>query len=171
MAKKETTKNEEELKKEKTKKETAPKIGEVKKEEKPKKDANKKAEVKEEAKDKHVHDCDCGCSCSDDCCDCGGGEDEFYEEDIITLTDEEGKEVDFYVVADLDYKGKLYSIVQPVEELEELESDEVLIFEVDHDPKNDEDAIFTLVEDEKLLQEIFDEYIKVSEEEEEEEKA
>lgn len=76
------------------------------------------------------------------------------EDEIITLTYEDGIEEDFFNIAELDYKGKWYIYLQPVEIKGEFEEDEVLIYEMSEDEESEE--IFTPVEDEKLLNELID---------------
>lgn len=76
------------------------------------------------------------------------------EDEIITLTYEDGIEEDFFNIAELDYKGKWYIYLQPVEMKGEFEEDEVLIYEMSEDEESEE--IFTPVEDEKLLNELID---------------
>ncbi len=54
-------------------------------------------------------------------------EEEFDEnENYITLTDDEGKEIDFEVIDDFEFEGKSYAVLLPFEETE----DEVVILEI-----------------------------------------
>jgi len=85
---------------------------------------------------------------------------EIYEEDsIVTLYDDNDKPIEFYEVASVEYEGKFYSILQPVELIEDMEDDEAVIFEYDNDTDNDE-KMFRPVFDEKLLDEVFSLYLK-----------
>ncbi len=91
--------------------------------------------------------------------------DEMMEEecDIITLVDMDGNDVDFYHVATIDYKDKWYIFLQPVEPIDGIAEDEVIIYELGVD--EDGDDKFIPIEDEALLNEVFNEYLKEAEEE------
>ena len=108
--------------------------------------------------------CDCGCEhdhcdCDHDAgCDCG------FEEDIVTLTTDDGKKLKFYFVGTIEYKGKIYSAFEPAEEMEGVEDDDLIIFELSGD--DEETAELLPVEDEALLDEVFEEFCRVLEEDE-----
>lgn len=92
--------------------------------------------------------------------------DEIMEEeecDIITLVDKDNKDVDFYHIATIDYKEKWYIFLQPVEPMEDIADDEVIIYELGVDEEGDDK--FIPIEDEALLNEVFNEYLKAAEEE------
>jgi len=76
-------------------------------------------------------------------------------DEIVTLTYDDGSQEDFYSLAELDYKDKWYIYLQPVEPDEEFEDDEVLIYEVANDENGDE--VFLPVEDDALVNELIDE--------------
>lgn len=81
------------------------------------------------------------------------------DEDIITLYNEAtDKDEDFYHLATLDVDGKWFIVMKPVEKLEDIEDDEVLIYEIEED--RDGNDVFIPIEDEKLLQKVFDEFDK-----------
>ena len=81
----------------------------------------------------------------------------FDEDEVITLTDDEGNPVDFYEVACIEYKGEFYALMQPVEPMEGLGEDEALIFKVrEEDEDND---VFEPVFDEAILDAVFNEYL------------
>lgn len=80
------------------------------------------------------------------------------EDEIITLTDDEGKPVDFYEVACIEYQGDFYALLQPVEPLEGLGEDEALIFKVSEEDEDND--IFEPVTDESILDAVFNEYLK-----------
>lgn len=111
--------------------------------------------------DEHNH-CDCGCEdegcdCEHDHCDCG------CEDDIIELTTDDGKKLKFYFVGTIEHKGKNYSAFQPAEEIDGIEDDDLIIFELAGD--DEETADLLPVEDEKLLDEVFEEFCKALDEE------
>ena len=99
--------------------------------------------------DEHGHDCEC------DCCD---------EEDIVELTTDDGKKYKFYFVGTIEYKGKNYSAFEPAEKIDGIEDDDLIIFELSGD--DEETADLLPVEDEALLDEVFEEFCRVLEEDE-----
>lgn len=82
------------------------------------------------------------------------------EDEIITLYDDDTKPVKFYEVACVEYQGEFYALMQPVEPMEGLGEDEALIFKVrEEDEDND---VFEPVTDERVLDAVFDEYLKAA---------
>ena len=104
--------------------------------------------------------CNCGCDehSKDHECECG------CEEDIVELTTEDGKKLKFYFVGTIEYKGKVYSAFEPAEQIEGMEDDDLVIFEVSGD--DEETADLLPVEDDALLDEVFEEFCRVLEEDE-----
>lgn len=104
------------------------------------------------------HDCDChehDAECECECCD---------EEDIVELTTDDGKKLKFYFVGTIEYKGKNYSAFEPAEQIDGIEDDDLVIFELAGD--DEETADLLPVEDEALLDEVFEEFCRVLEEDE-----
>ena len=104
--------------------------------------------------------CNCGCDehgCDDHDCDCGC-------EDIVELITEDGKKLKFYFVGTIEYKGKNYSAFEPAEQIEGMEDDDLVIFELSGD--DEETADLLPIEDDKLLDEVFEEFCRVLEEDE-----
>lgn len=87
------------------------------------------------------------------------------DEDLVVLTTEDGVEHNFYHVATVDYKNNWYVFFQPAEEIPDIEDDEVVIFRLEED-ENGED-LFVPIEDENLLNEVYEEYVRMAEEEDE----
>lgn len=81
-------------------------------------------------------------------------------DDIVVLISKDGEEIEFIVIAEIAYKGKMYAIMQPVELYADMEEDEAMVFEVE--TENNENK-YLLVLDEVLLDEIFEEYTKLIE--------
>jgi uncharacterized protein YrzB (UPF0473 family) len=104
--------------------------------------------------------CNCGCDehGHDENCECG------CEDDIVELTTEDGKKLKFYFVGTIEYKGKAYSAFEPAEQIDGIEDDDLIIFELSGD--DEETADLLPVEDEALLDEVFEEFCRVLEEEE-----
>ena len=101
--------------------------------------------------DEHEHDCDCDCGC-----DC--------EDDIVELTTDDGKKLKFYFVGTLEYQGKNYSAFEPAEQIDGIDDDDLIIFELAGD--DEETADLLPVEDEAILDAVFEEFCKALEEEE-----
>lgn len=91
-----------------------------------------------------------------DCC-CHHDE----ELDIVTLVDDQNVEHDFYHLDTIEHKEKYYVVLQPSEKIEGIEEDEVLIYLLN--TEGDEDELVP-IEDENLLNEVFDEWVKNMEE-------
>lgn len=83
-------------------------------------------------------------------------DEEFAEDDIVTLTAEDGEEIDFVEIAGIAHEGKFYAILQPVELLEGMEEDEALVFEVSKD-EGDNDK-FSIVVDDDIIEAVFEQY-------------
>lgn len=82
---------------------------------------------------------------------------ELQDDEIIVMVDEEGKEVEFTHIATLDYNDEWYIYVQPVE-LGDMDEDEMFIFKIEEDENGND--LFTPVEDEDLLEKLYQEYLK-----------
>ncbi len=76
------------------------------------------------------------------------------DDEIVTMTYEDGTEEDFFCIAELDYEGKWYAYLQPVEEKEDFGEDEVLIYEIGEE---DGKEIYLPVEDDDLLDKLVEE--------------
>ena len=79
------------------------------------------------------------------------------ENELIVLADEEGKEIEFKHIATLDYENEWYIYLHPIED-EDVEDDEMVIFHIQTDA--DGNDIFVLVEDEELIDKLYNEYLK-----------
>lgn len=111
---------------------------------------------------KHVHgDCDCDCCCEhehEEHCDCG------CEDDIVELTADDGRKLKFYLVGTIEYKGRNYSAFEPAENIDGIDDGDLIIFELSGD--DEETAELLPIEDEALLDEVFQEFCRVLEEDE-----
>lgn len=77
------------------------------------------------------------------------------EPDYITLTDENGNDVSFEIVGEVEYKERWFAVLIPFDE----EDDGIVILEevTSDDP---EFIDFVGIDDEKLLNEVFEEFKK-----------
>lgn len=83
------------------------------------------------------------------------------EENIIMLEDEQGNQIEFEVIDVYEFMGNTYfALLEKLDEGEE--NDEVLIMKVDD--TDDENPELMMVEDEKELQEAFEEFVRREEE-------
>ena len=73
-----------------------------------------------------------------------------YEAEILTLTDEEGNDVEFEILDEIDYEDRTYLVLLP---LEDEDADEVLILSVEAEG---EEETFLPVEDDDVLEKVFD---------------
>ena len=71
------------------------------------------------------------------------------ETSILTLTDENGNDVDFEYMDSIEYGGKEYLVLMPADE----ESDEVVILEIE--PVDEESENYLSVDDEDVLNAVF----------------
>ena len=70
-------------------------------------------------------------------------------DELVTLTYDDGSQEDFFNLAELDYEGKWYAYLVPVEPDEDFNEDEVLVYEIAEGENGEE--IFLPVEDDDLL--------------------
>ena len=69
---------------------------------------------------------------------------------ILTLTDEKGVDTDFEYLDCIEYRGKEYLILMPVDTVET----EIVILEIE--PVDEENENYLAVEDEKLLNAVYE---------------
>lgn len=79
------------------------------------------------------------------------------DNDIYTLTDEDGKELNFALLGTLEHEGATYKALIPVNEAGEEESEEYVILKCGVD-ENGEDVLETIEDDEEFdrIADIFD---------------
>ncbi len=83
-------------------------------------------------------------------------EDEFADDDIVTLLSATGEEIDFVEIAGIAHKGNFYAILQPVELLEGMADDEALVFKVSRN--EDGEDKFEIELDDEIIDAVFAEY-------------
>lgn len=81
------------------------------------------------------------------------------EAEIVELTDEAGNILHFYHIGTLEYEDKPYAFFQPAEEVEGIDPEEVVIFEVG------EEGELLPVENQELLDEVFNAFCEALEDE------
>ena len=71
------------------------------------------------------------------------------ESSILTLTDDKGNDIDFEYLDCIEYQGKEYLVLMPVDTVET----EIVILEIE--PVDEENENYLAVEDEKLLNAVY----------------
>ncbi|MEN6417880.1 MAG: DUF1292 domain-containing protein [Clostridiaceae bacterium] len=80
---------------------------------------------------------------------------------IVELIDESGKTVSFDLVMTFDYEGKRYAALLPVDQVEGVEDDEVVLLEVVKDKSGEN---YVSIENPILLDEVFQEFLDLFDE-------
>ncbi len=80
------------------------------------------------------------------------------EDSFITLSDENGNEIDFLLLDVMEYEGADYMVLMPLTDEDGAEDEEELFFLKAE--KTEEGEIYTSIEDEALLNAIADAYEK-----------
>lgn len=83
------------------------------------------------------------------------------ESEIIELIDDAGKIIKFKLLDVTEYKGEKYTLLLAAEPGDEIADDEVVIFRL-----NEKEETLEPIEDEKLLEEVFEFYQSEADEEE-----
>ena len=84
------------------------------------------------------------------------------ESEIIELIDDDGKIIKFKLLDVTEYKGEKYTLLLAAEPSDEIAEDEVVIFRL-----NEKEETLEPIEDEALLEEVFEFYQKEVDDEEE----
>ena len=84
------------------------------------------------------------------------------EEELIELIDDDGKIIKFKLLDVTEYKGEKYTLLLAAEPSDEIADDEVVIFRL-----NEKAETLEPIEDEALLEEVFEFYQNEVDEEEE----
>lgn len=83
-------------------------------------------------------------------------DDEFADDDIVTLRSADGDDIEFVEIAGIAHKGNFYAILQPVELLEGMNEDEALVFLVSRDEEGNDR--FEICLDDEIIEAVFAEY-------------
>lgn len=78
------------------------------------------------------------------------------EIDVVELKADDGKILKFFHIGTMEHKEKWYAFFQPAEEMEGVEPEEVVIFEI---VGEDGDESLAPVEDEALLDEVYEAFV------------
>ncbi len=88
--------------------------------------------------------------------------DEALEDDIVEFTDDNGKILKFYHIGTIDYESRFYAFFQAAEEIEGVDPEEVIIYEIAGEEGKEE---LIPIEDEERLDAVWAEFCRVMEEE------
>ena len=83
-------------------------------------------------------------------------DDEFADDDIVTLRSADGEDIEFVEIAGIAHKGNFYAILQPVELLEGMNEDEALVFLVSRDEEGNDR--FEICLDDEIIEAVIAEY-------------
>lgn len=92
---------------------------------------------------------------------------ELDQENIIELVDDEGNSVQFEHLMSLEHNGNVYICLAPVEPMEDVEEDELVIMRILTDENGND--YYSTIESEKELNEVFEKYLEIAEADEDEE--
>ncbi|MCL2670630.1 MAG: DUF1292 domain-containing protein [Clostridiales bacterium] len=87
---------------------------------------------------------------------------------IITLIDENGREVEFDLVLSFDYEKRRFAALFPLEDVENVADDEIVLLEI---IREDGGEIYRPIENEVYQDEVFDAFMELWEEMDEDEDA
>ena len=91
---------------------------------------------------------------------------ELDQEAIVELIDDEGNEVAFEHLMSLEHNGKVYICLAPIEPMEDVAEDELVIMKIEQD--KDGNDFYSTIDSEKELNEVFEKYLELAEADEEE---
>lgn len=83
------------------------------------------------------------------------------EDDIVEFTDDNGKIMKFYHIGTIEYQERFFAFFQAAEEIEGIEPEEVIIYEVTGEAGHEE---LIPVEDEATLDAVYEEFCRILEE-------
>ena len=86
-------------------------------------------------------------------------------ENIVELVDEAGDPVKFEHLMTLDYEGASYALLAPIDDIDGIGDDEVVVLKIDTEDGED---VYVGVEDEDLLEKVFARYLELAEADEDE---
>ena len=87
-------------------------------------------------------------------------------EDIVELVDEDGNAVRFEHLMTLEHGGKPYICLVPVDPMEDVEEDELVIMRIETDVEGND--VYATIEDDAELNEVFEKYLEIAEADDEE---
>lgn len=90
------------------------------------------------------------------------------DDSIVTLTDDNGVDVDFLLLDVVEYQGEDYMVLLPMEDEDSDEEDNVLILKVE---RTEEGEMYSGIEDEAVIDAVFELFCAELEADEDEEES
>ena len=95
-------------------------------------------------------------------------QEEELPEGIIELTDEDGVTTQFEYLTTIDYEDEKYVVLMVLDDEEQDDEEgEVLILKIEQDPETQED-IYVSIDDDAVSQAVFEQFLAMMDEEEDE---
>ena len=83
------------------------------------------------------------------------------QENIVELVDEDGNAVRFEHLMTLEHEGKSYICLVPVDPMEDVSEDELVIMRIETDDEDND--VYVTVDDEAELDAVFEKYLEIAE--------
>ena len=83
------------------------------------------------------------------------------QDDVVELVDEDGNAVRFEHLMTLEHEGKPYICLVPVDPMEDVGEDELVILRIETDGEGND--VYATVEDEDELDRVFEKYLEIAE--------
>ena len=87
--------------------------------------------------------------------------DEIMEDEPVELIADDGRKLKFWFIGTLEHKDKVYAAFEPAEEIDGIELESLVIFELVGE--TEEDTELLPVSDEKLLEEVYNAFVEAME--------
>lgn len=82
-------------------------------------------------------------------------------ENIVELVDEDGQEIAFEHLMTLEHEGRAYICLVPVEPMDDVEEDELIIMRIETDEEGND--FYSTIDDEDELDAVFEKYLEIAE--------
>lgn len=82
-------------------------------------------------------------------------------ENIVELVDEDGQEIAFEHLMTLEHEGRAYICLVPVEPMDDVEEDELVIMRIETDEEGND--FYATIDDEAELDAVFEKYLEIAE--------
>ena len=83
----------------------------------------------------------------------GFNESDILEQELVEISNDDGTVSEYYQIGKINYNGLTYAFFTPAEEIEGIETNQVLVFQID-----EENLELIEIEDENLVDELFLEF-------------
>ena len=80
---------------------------------------------------------------------------------LVQLQDENGNDLNFEHLMTLEHNGKVYICLVPVEPMEDVDEDELVIMRIETDEEGND--YYATIEDEAELDSVFEKYLEIAE--------